>query len=135
MSATLSGFFLLELQNAERDYIAVAGLRTQRLSLRAKPLARLAFDDTGWAHVQPASGAQSLQLVGSGLFIGATSDHLLRRLFAAGAHAEARIVMPDFGSFTGPFAITELAYEGQVEDLTSWRVALQSAGEIDFALA
>lgn len=135
MSLTMGDYFLLQLRDDNADYQSIAGLRTSQLSLQVKPLERLDFDAAGWRHLQPASGVQSLSLAGSGLFVGAAADHLMRRLFSTGAHGAARIIVPEFGTFSGPFAITELAYEGRSEELVSWRVALQSAGDIDFASA
>ena len=131
----LADYFLLEMQDETARFIAVAGLRTRRVSFQAQPLNRLDFAAAGWRHLQAQSGPRTLEISGSGLFAGDAADHLMQQLFVLSRHAEARITLPAFGIFHGSFAITELAYEGRDGELMSWHIALQSAGEVNFALA
>lgn len=135
MRSHLGDYFLLQVQDEQGDLISVAGLRTRALTLKAQPLERLDFTVGGWRQLQQESGVHAMHILGHGLFAGRAADHLLRRLFLQGQHAKSRIILPDFGTFSGSFAIVELAYEGRQEDVISWRIALQSAGEIDFAVA
>lgn len=135
MSAQLSDYFLLQVADEAGVFVSVAGLRMRALTLKAQPLDRLDFSVQGWRQLQQESGVHTMHILGHGLFSGQAAEHLLRRLFLQGQHAQSRIILPDFGTFKGPFAIVELAYEGRAEDVLSWRLALQSAGEIDFAVA
>ncbi len=135
MSVSLGDYFLLQVQNSDDEFVAMAGLRTRVLALQARPLERLDFAVQGWRHLQAASGVHALNVAGNGLFTNQAADHLVRQLFMNGKHAMARIIVPEFGHFTGSFAVTELAYEGRNEEAVSWRVALQSAGEVAFAVA
>jgi TP901-1 family phage major tail protein len=43
------------------------------------------------------------------------------------------IVIPDFGTVTGPFQITSLEYAGNHDAEATFEIALSSAGEITFA--
>ena len=135
MTDSLTDYFLVELATSQGRFVPVAGLRTQYVRLQAEPFERLGFALAGWRHLQPHPASQFMELAGSGLFTDAAAQHLVQRLFADGRHTTARIHVPGVAHFEGRFAITELTFESQIDALTNWRLALQSAGEVDFALA
>lgn len=134
MSAAPGSQFLLQLQNADQSYAAVAGLQTRSLQIEARPAAKLDVAADGWRHLQPGGAVQAMRIAGDGIFTAAAAAHLLGSLHGP-AHAEARITLPGFGRFSGPFAVTELAFEGEEDELIVWRLALQSAGEVRFEVA
>lgn len=134
MSVVSGRQFLLHLKDGA-DYVPLAGLQTRFFQVSAPPLARLDVSASRWRHLQAGGAVQSLRLTGEGLFEDAAAADLLHRIFAAGAHAEARVTLPGLGRFSGPFAVTELAYEGEADDLIAWRLALASAGEVRFEMA
>jgi TP901-1 family phage major tail protein len=46
-----------------------------------------------------------------------------------------QIVIPDFGTITGPFQITHLEYSGRHDGEITFELTLDSAGELTFAAA
>ena len=119
---------------ANAPYIALGGLRIRNLRLRASPLNR---EDTAsaWQHLAASSARVRMEIDGSGIFTATASDVLLAQVFLAKTAAACRLTMPHFGNFSGPFFITELAYEARHEDEMRWRLGLQSAADIEFSQA
>jgi TP901-1 family phage major tail protein len=86
----------------------------------------------------PAAGANCWRapasaVAGRGLFTDSGSDALLREAFFAGTTPVFEIVIPDFGTLTGPFQITSLEFAGEHNGELTFDVALESAGALAFA--
>ncbi len=127
-------YFLLQSE-AERGFTTFAGLRTKSFTVSARPRPQMGFSASRWQKLRSASGLLSVQLSGAGLFSDAARDLLFGQYFESDEPLTMRVLLPDFGHFTGPFLLTELACQGQEEDLLSWRMAVQSAGDISFEVA
>lgn len=135
MNNVLARDLLVQIDEGGGRYRALAGLRARRFDLAASPAERVQFTAHRWRKFQPASGALSMRLAGDGMLVSATGPHLLQQLFIEGGVAALRIIVPDFGSFSGAFLVTELAYEAREDDIVNWRLAVQSNGEVSFAVA
>ena len=72
-------------------------------------------------------------LSGSGLFKDAVADESVRGLFFDGLIRPWQVVIPDFGTITGPFQITGLDYAGNHDGEVTYELALESAGALVFA--
>ncbi len=72
-------------------------------------------------------------LSGSGIFKDAASDASVRALFFDGAIRSWQVVIPDFGTVTGPFQIVALDYAGEHDGEVTYEMALESAGALTFA--
>jgi len=59
----------------------------------------------------------------------------MRQTFFDGAVKSLQIVIPDFGTVTGPFQITSLEFAGEHAGEVTYELALESAGELTFAAA
>ena len=134
MSLALANHVLVQIEDAGH-LRALAGLRLRRFDFASRPAERLHFATHRWRHLQPASGALEMRLAGDGLLAQAEDDRLIQKLFCDGADAKLRILMPEFGAFSGRFQLTELAYEARDFEPVVWRMAMQSNGEVDFAVA
>ncbi|WP_230016203.1 phage major tail protein, TP901-1 family, partial [Escherichia coli] len=62
-------------------------------------------------------------------------DASVRDIFFAGAIRSWKVVIPDFGTVTGPFQITALEFAGDHDGEITFDLALESAGEVSFASA
>lgn len=136
MTLASEHFILSVAQNGEANaqghrYRPMGGLQIKSLQLQANPLERLDFN-SHWRHLASQNAGVRMRISGSGVFAGAASDHYLAHLFLTNQQAACRIDMPEFGCFSGPFLITELAYEARQDDEVSWRIGLQSAADIRF---
>ena len=56
----------------------------------------------------------------------------MRGAFFNGSILSWQIVIPDFGTVTGPFQATALEYSGQYNGEVMFELALESAGAISF---
>jgi TP901-1 family phage major tail protein len=59
----------------------------------------------------------------------------VRELFFDGGIRTWQVIIPDFGTISGPFQVTGLEYAGEHDGEVSYEMALESAGQISFAAA
>lgn len=116
-------------------FVTVAGLRTRTLRLSAGSVEATSADSPeGWRELLAGAGVKSAQVRGAGVFKDAASDARLRAAFFAGQAVNLELVIPDFGSLTGPFVIESLAYGGEHDGEATMEMTLASAGLISFAV-
>ena len=60
------------------------------------------------------------------------SDELIRNAFFNGSILSWQIIIPDFGTVSGPFQATALEYSGEHNGEVTFDIALESAGVISF---
>jgi TP901-1 family phage major tail protein len=114
-------------------YQTVAGLRTKKLSFNAETVDITDAESVGrWRELLGGAGVQRASLSGSGLFKDQSSDELIRNAFFAGSILSWQIVIPDFGTVSGPFQATALEYSGTYNGEITFDIALESAGVIAF---
>ena len=134
MTVQQGAALLLKIRMDDASYRTVAGMRSQEIAFNADPVDMTHAESAGrWRELLAASGVRSVQIEGQGIFTDAASDARFRSLFFDGGHPDCRIVLPDFGTLSGLFAITGLSYLGSYEGELAWQIELQSAGEIRFA--
>lgn len=123
---------LLKLQDGSA-YVTVAGLRSRRLSFNAQTVDVTDAESAGrWRELLGGAGVQRAAISGSGLFKDQASDALVRSAFFAAAVVNWQVVIPGFGTVTGPFQITALEYAGQHDGELTFELALESAGALSF---
>lgn len=71
-------------------------------------------------------------VAGSGVFRDAASDARMRQVFFDGLVQTFQVVVPDFGSVTGPFQVTGLEYRGDHAGEVTFEMTLESAGALVF---
>ena len=115
-------------------FVTVAGLRSKRIAFNSETVDVTDADSAGrWRELLAGSGVQRAAVSGSGIFKDAQSDALMRQCFFAGEIAGWQLAVPDFGVVSGPFQITSLEYTGAHDGEVTFEVALESAGQIQFA--
>jgi TP901-1 family phage major tail protein len=112
----------------------VAGMRTRRIAFNAEPIDVTNADSAGrWRELLEGAGVRRAAISGAGIFKDAASDASVRELFFDGAIRSWQIVVPDFGTLSGPFQVTGLEYAGEHDGEVSYELALESAGAVAFA--
>ena len=112
----------------------VAGMRTRRIAFNAESIDVTNADSAGrWRELLEGAGVRRAAISGAGIFKDAASDASVRELFFDGAIRSWQIVVPDFGTISGPFQVTGLEYAGEHDGEVSYELALESAGEVGFA--
>lgn len=115
-------------------YITVAGLRSRQIAFNTEPVDVTHAESAGrWRELLAGSGVKRASVSGAGVFKDAASDALIRQSFFDGAIRDAQIVVPDFGTVSGPFQITSLEIAAEHDREVTFDIALESAGEIAFA--
>jgi TP901-1 family phage major tail protein len=123
---------LLKIFNGT-SYETVAGLRSKRLAFNAETVDVTDAESVGrWRELLGGAGVQRASVSGAGIFKDAASDQLVRNAFFNAAILGWQIVIPGFGSVTGPFQASALEYSGQHNGEVMFELALESAGAISF---
>lgn len=112
----------------------VAGLRTTRLAFNADTVDVTTAESTGrWRELLAGAGLRNATVAGNGVFKDASSDAALRQVFFDGTTPEFQVIVPDFGTVTGPFQLTALEYSGEHDGEATYELSLVSAGALNFA--
>jgi TP901-1 family phage major tail protein len=116
------------------SYVTIAGLRSRRLAFNAETVdITHAESAERWRELLDGAGVKRASVAGRGLFKDAASDALLRQTFFDGAVKSYQLVIPDFGTVTGPFQITSFEFDGEHNGEVTYELALESAGALAFA--
>ena len=115
-------------------YITVAGLRANTLTFNSEVVDASSQDSTGaWKELLAGAGLKSAQIKGQGIFKNAASDASIRSYFFNGTIVNWQIVIPSFGTVTGPFQIASLDFGGKHDGEVTFDLSLVSAGLLTFA--
>lgn len=115
-------------------FVTVAGLRSRTLAFNAQSVDVTHSESAGrWRELLDGAGVKRASVSGSGVFKDASSDALVRQAFFSGVLAPCQVVIPDFGTVTGPFQITALEIAAEHDREVTFDLTLESAGELTFA--
>ena len=135
MTAQRGKDLLVKLDEAGTGtFETVAGLRATRLSFNTDTVDVTTMESPGaWRELLAGAGLRSASISGSGIFKDQASDAALRRVFFDQIIPAFEIVIPDFGTVSGPFQVTSLEYAGNHDGEATFEVAMVSAGALSFA--
>ncbi|MEI9995694.1 MAG: phage major tail protein, TP901-1 family [Rhizomicrobium sp.] len=136
MSAQKGKDLLIKLGDgaSPEAFATVAGLRATTLAFNAQSVDVTNADSADqWRELLAGGGVKSASLSGSGVFKDAASDAALRSAFFAQAIGNFQVVIPSFGTVTGPFKLTALQYDGPYDGELKLSLSLASAGALVFA--
>ena len=123
---------LLKVENGA-GWLTVAGLRSKRLAFNAETVDITDAESAGrWRELLGGAGIPRASLNGGGLFKDQASDALVRSAFFAASVMIFQVVIPSFGTISGPFQITSLEYSGEHNGEVRFELALESAGQLTF---
>lgn len=116
-------------------FTTVAGLRSRAISVNAESVDITHQESAGqWRELLEGAGAKTARITGSGIFKDAASDALMRSYVFNGTIRNWQVVVPDFGTMQGPFQIASFELTGRHDGEVAFDVALESAGELTFAV-
>lgn len=116
-------------------FMTVAGLRSRRLAFNAETVDVTDAESAGrWRELLGGAGIQRASLTGAGIFKDQASDEKVRAAFFSGLILDLQVVIPGFGSITGPFQLTALEYSGEHNGEVRFELALESAGMLAFGV-
>ncbi len=114
-------------------YLLVAGIRARTISLTAGLVeATTAASPGAWRELIAEAATKRAEVAGRGVFLDAASDARMRAAYFDGEAPKLRLSIPDFGTMTGRFQISELAYGGDQDDQATIAIRLVSTGAVTF---
>ena len=128
---------LLKIDEAvDGNFTTVAGMRSRRMAFNAETVDVTDFESAGrWRHLLSGAGVQRASISGAGIFKDATSDEKIRSVFFDSRIVPWEVIIPDFGTVSGPFQITSLEYAGEHNGEVNFDLSLESAGPLTFVQA
>ncbi|MGV8856706.1 MAG: phage major tail protein, TP901-1 family [Devosia sp.] len=134
MAAQSGSAMLLKLdQTGSGSFLTVAGLRTRSLVFNAASVDTTDQESAGrWRELLAGGGVKRASVSGAGVFKDTASDAQIRSLFFAGTIRDWQLILPDFGTVTGPFQIVALEFAGDHAGEVTFDLALESAGALSF---
>ena len=115
-------------------FVTVAGIRAKTISLNARTVDGTSGESPqAWRELIAGAGVKSASVSGAGVFKDANSDALMQQAFFTQAAASFQLVIPDFGTLSGPFIVEALDYSGDHDGEAAFAVTLASAGALSFA--
>ena len=137
MTAQKGRDLLLKIDNdGAGTFVTVAGLRTHALSFNAQTVDITHQESAGaWRELLEGAGIRSAGIRGAGIFRDSQSDETIRQYFFDGTIRSWQVIIPDFGTLSGPFQITALEFAGEHDGELTFELALESAGQLSFAAA
>jgi TP901-1 family phage major tail protein len=115
------------------QFETVAGLRATRISLNAETVDVTSLESAGgWRELLAGAGVKSAAISGSGVFRDEATDARARQIFFDGELPNFQVIIPAFGTISGPFQITAIDYAGSHNGEASYEIALASAGQLSF---
>jgi TP901-1 family phage major tail protein len=121
---------------APESFAIVAGIRARSIALGAGLVdATTTTSPNAWRELLAGAGTKKVEVSGAGVFKDAASDERMRLVYFSGELANLQLVIPDFGTLEGPFAIVGLAYSGDHDGEAAFAINLASAGVLTFQAA
>ena len=135
MAAQKGKDLLLKVDNdGLGTFATVAGLRSRTLAFNAESVDVTHAESAGhWRELLEGAGVKSARITGAGIFKDAASDETVRGLFFNGTIRAWQVIIPDFGTVSGPMQITSLELAGRHDGEVTFELGLESAGELTFA--
>jgi TP901-1 family phage major tail protein len=133
MGAQKGKDLLLKIDNGS-GFVTVAGLRSRRIAFNAEIVDITHAESVDrWRELLAGAGVRRASISGRGLFKDGASDALVRQAFFDGAIKACQVIVPDFGTISGPFQIASLEFSGEHNGEVTFDLALESAGALSFA--
>ena len=125
---------LTSLEDQPKAYETMAGLRAHNISLNTTSVdVSNASQSHQWRELLAGAGIQTMSVSGEGVFRDGNADEKIRSEFINGTISEWLIHIPSFYDVSGKFQVTGLEYAGEYDGEVTWRMSLESAGELTFS--
>ncbi len=117
-------------------FVTLGGVRSKSISLNSETVDITNGDSTNqWRELLANAGVRSASISGSGVFTDSATEEDVRGYFMAGSVDNYQVIIPDFGTFQGPFQITSLEYSGEYNGEAAYSVTFESGGELTWTAA
>jgi TP901-1 family phage major tail protein len=133
MAAQKGKDLLLKLADAGAVFVTIVGLRARQIAFNAEAVDVTHAESAGrWRELLAGAGVRRASISGSGVFKDEAADLLLRQVFFDGLIRDWQVVVPGFGTITGPFQVSALEYRGDHAGEVTFDMSIDSAGALTF---
>lgn len=115
------------------SYTTIGGLRSTTMTMNDEAVDVTNKDSSAVKTLLANAGTQSYSFSGSGVFTDSASEDTLKAAYGAATFVNFQLIIPAFGTFTGPFMVSSLEYAGEYNGEVTYSVSLESAGTITYA--
>lgn len=118
---------------ASDTYTTIAGLRSTSITHNEETVDVTSKDSSQVRELLAGAGIYSVTISGSGILTDSSSLTTLEGAMNASDFHNFQVVVADFGTYEGEFALTSLEITGEHNGEVQYSVTLESAGTVSFA--
>ena len=118
---------------ASDTYTTIAGLRSTSITHNEETVDVTSKDSSQVRELLAGAGIYSVTISGSGILTDSSSLTTLESAMNASDFHNFQVVVADFGTYEGEFALTSLEISGEHNGEVSYSITLESAGTVSFA--
>ncbi len=130
MSAQKGKELLLQVDDGAGGYATVGGFKTNNFSIDGQAIDVTTKDSNGFKEYLDGGINVSINTDATGVFMDDAQFERVHAAALAGSHLDARITVPDFMTYTGPFVVKSLSMDGQDNEAVTYNIGLESAGAV-----
>lgn len=136
MAAQSGQAIVVSTKNAGGTYEAIAGLRTRSIRINSESVDTTNADSSGrFRELLDAAGVNSVTIAGDGVLKDNVSDQTIIADVMAGTIRDRKMLLPNIGTFEGPFKITAFESAGAYNKELTYSFTFESAGAVTFTAA
>ena len=133
MSVQKGKELLLQVDDGLGGYATVGGFTSNTFNISGQSVDVTNKDSAGFRESLSGGSTVSIDTSANGVFMDDTQFERVHTAALAGTHLDARITIPDFMTYTGPFIVTSLSMSGETDGAVTYDINLESAGLITTA--
>ena len=137
MAAQKGSDFLVKIGDggSPEAFTAVGGFRSNSFRINNETIDVTSKDSSGKRELLSGGGLQSFSVSGSGVFVDDTAFNAAHTATQNKTNDNWQVIVPDYGTYEGPFQVTSLEYAGEHNGEVTYTLALESAGAVTFTAA
>jgi len=117
-------------------FTTIGGARAKTLTMDQETIDITDSDSLAWREIlQGGAGVKSATIELEGVFKDSAAEGAVRTSFFNGTTPDYQFIIPDFGTFEGPFLLSSLEYSGEYNDAAMYKMKFENAGELTFTAA
>ena len=138
MAAQKGSDFLLKIGDGvepTEGFTTIGGFRSNSFTINNETIDVTSKDSGGVRQLLDGGGIQNMAANGSGVFMDDASFALAEAAARGNTTGNWQIIVPDYGTYEGPFQISSLEYGGEHNGEATYSINLESAGAVSFTAA
>ena len=121
---------LLQVEDGSGGYETVGGFTSNSFNINGAPVDITNKDSAGFKESLNGGSTISISTNGNGVFMDDDGFQRVHDAAISNAHLNARIIVPDFMHYVGPFIVSSLDLTGDTDGAVNYSIQLESAGAI-----